>query len=52
MWGNLSMLQLSKASSFKFGDPALSLDIAFPERSSNSKDLKLKETKLIGYVVL
>ena len=52
MWGNLSMLQLSKASSLKFGDPVLSLDIAFPERSSNSKDLKLKETKLIGYVVL
>lgn len=45
------MLQLFKTSSFKFGDPGLSLDIAFPERSSNSKDLKPKEKKLNGSVV-
>lgn len=41
------MLQLSNASGFKFGDPVLSLDTEFSERSSNSKDLKPKETKLL-----
>ena len=46
------MLQLFKTSSFKFGDPGLSLDIAFPERYSVSKELKPKEeAKLIGLVV-
>ena len=49
--GNSLRLQLFKCSSHKFGGPILSLDIAFPERSNISKDLKPKETKLNESVV-